>query len=400
MTNRYILTQITAATLTDPAAGYGLIRDAAIAIDGGVLSWIGPRADLPQDYANWPQHDAGGALATPALIDCHTHIVHGGHRAREFEMRLEGASYVDIARAGGGINATVTATRTATHDDLLRDALKRVDTLMAGGVATIEVKSGYGLDPDTEIKMLQVARQIPHHRPVTVVTSFLGAHAVPNGQQADAYIDTVCIPTLRRAHAQGLVDMVDGFCENIAFSTQQMARVFAVAADLNLPIKLHAEQLTHQGGTALAAQFGALSVDHLEYATDADAQAMARAGSVAVMLPGAYYTLRDPQLPPIDAFRAHGVPMAVATDWNPGSSPMGSVLLAMNMACTLFRMTPCEALAGTTRVAAQALGLTDRGSLMAGKRADIALWDVTDPAQLSYGIGTNPLKQLILKGTL
>jgi imidazolonepropionase len=335
---------------------------------------------------------------TPALIDCHTHLVHGGNRAREFEMRLEGAGYEEIARAGGGIVSTVSATRAEDEAGLLRAALGRVDAFIAEGVGTIEIKSGYGLDHDTELRMLRVARRIGEMRPVTVVTSFLGAHAVPGGEDADSYIDETCLPALEAAHAEGLVDAVDGFCEGIAFDTAQIARVFDRARALGLPVKLHAEQLSHIGGTALAARYSALSADHVEYAGDADAAALAQAGTVAVLLPGAFYTLRETQAPPVQAFREAGVAMAVATDLNPGSSPLGSLLLAMNMACTLFRLTPEEALAGTTRHAARALGLADRGEIRAGLRADLAVWDVETPAELAYRIGTNPLYTRIFGG--
>lgn len=324
--------------------------------------------------------------------------MHGGNRAREFEMRLNGASYEAVARAGGGIVSTVLATREQSEDELLSKALHRVDALIAEGVSTIEIKSGYGLDRETELKMLRAARRAGQERSVTVITSFLGAHAVPAGADADDYIDKICIPTLVAAHAEGLVDAVDGFCENIAFTPAQIERVFRKAADLGLRVKLHAEQLGHLGGAALATRYGALSADHVEYATEADAALMAASGSVAVLLPGAFYTLRETQAPPVAAFRAQGVPMAVATDWNPGSSPMGSLLLAMNMACTLFRLTPAEALAGTTRNAARALGLDDRGIIAPGKRADLAIWDVEHPAELSYRIGVNPLFSRIYGG--
>lgn len=398
MTAPLLLTDLRAATLSPGGAAYGLIDAAAIAIDGGTIRWVGAARDLPGDMAGWPTRSLGGRLVTPALIDCHTHIVHGGNRAREFEMRLEGASYEEIARAGGGIVSTVSATRDADEATLLAEALARVDALIAEGVATVEIKSGYGLDRETELRMLRVARRIGEMRPVTVVTSFLGAHAVPAGDDADRYIDEVCLPALAAAHAEGLVDAVDGFCEGIAFDAAQIARVFDRAAALGLPVKLHAEQLSHMGGTALAARYGALSVDHVEYATAADAGALARAGSVAVLLPGAFYTLRETQIPPVQAFREAGVPMAVATDLNPGSSPLGSLLLAMNMACTLFRLTPEEALVGATRHAARALGLRDRGEIRTGLRADLAVWDVETPAELSYRIGTNPLHTRIVGG--
>src|SRR6056297_1645769 len=386
-----LLTDLRAATMLPGGVAYGLIEGAAI-------RWAGAAHDLPGDLADWPARGMGGRLVTPAPIDCHTHIVHGGHRAREFEMRLEGASYEEIARAGGGIVSTVSATRGADEDSLLKDALPRVDALIAEGVGTIEIKSGYGLDLETELRMLRVARRIGEMRPVSVVTSFLGAHAVPAGEEADRYIDAVCLPALDAAHAEGLVDAVDGFCEGIAFDAGQIARVFDRARALGLPVKLHAEQLSHMGGTALAARYGALSADHVEYASAEDARLLADAGSVAVLLPGAFYTLRETQAPPVQAFRDAGVPMAVATDLNPGSSPLGSLLLAMNMACTLFRLTPEEALAGTTRHAARALGLRDRGEIRAGLRADLAVWDVETPAELSYRIGTNPLHSRIFGG--
>ncbi|MFN3208322.1 MAG: imidazolonepropionase [Roseovarius sp.] len=378
--------------------GYGLIRDAALRVTGERIDWVGPMSDLGEVPAKARVIDAEGRLLTPALIDCHTHIVHGGNRAKEFEMRLQGASYEEVARAGGGIVSTVTATRDAAEDALLEQTLSRADALIAEGVTTIEIKSGYGLDMDTELKMLRVARKVGEARPVRVVTSFLGAHAVPKGADADSYIDEVCLPALEAAHAEGLVDAVDGFCEGIAFDTAQITRVFDKAEALGLPVKLHAEQLSNIGGTRLAADRGALSADHVEYANDADAAALADAGSVAVLLPGAFYTLHETQKPPVEAFRAHGVPMAVATDWNPGSSPMGSVLLAMNMACTLFGLTPAEALAGTTRYAAQALGLYDRGEIAPGMRADLAIWDVDEPSELSYRIGVNPLHMRIFGG--
>jgi imidazolonepropionase len=328
--------------------------------------------------------------------------VFGGNRAAEFELRLNGASYEEVARAGGGIASTVTATRSATPETLLADALTRVDALIREGVTLIEVKSGYGLDHETELKMLRIARRIAQIRPIEIRTSFLGAHATPAEYKGkpDAYIDAVCIPTLRTAHAEGLVDAVDGFCEGIAFDTAQIARVFDVAVELGLPVKLHAEQLSNIGGTQLAAKYGALSADHVEYATDPDAQALAAAGTIAVVLPGAFYTLRETQSPPIQAFRDHGVRMALATDCNPGSSPLASVLLAMNMGCTLFRMTPLEALLGMTAHAAAALGTLDRGRISAGSCADLCVWDAAHPAELAYRIGFNPLHSRIFKGSL
>lgn len=391
-----LITDVAAATMRGD--GYGLVEDAAIAFEGGRILWVGPVSEVPERFGNADRISHGGRLVTPSLIDCHTHIVHGGTRAREFEMRLEGESYEAIARAGGGIVSTVTATRAATEDELLQSALCRVDALVAESVSVIEVKSGYGLDIETEIRMLRVARAIGDIRPVRIVTSFLGAHAVPKGTGSDAYIDSVCLPALEAAHAEGLVDAVDGFCEGIAFSAPQIARVFDRAGALGLPVKLHAEQLSHQGGTALAARYGALSADHVEFATESDARALAGAGTTAVLLPGAFYTLQETRKPPIAPFRAEGVPMAVATDWNPGSSPLGSLLLAMNMACTLFGLTPAEALAGTTRNAAGALGLGDCGVIAEGMRADLAVWNVKDPAELSYGIGINPLHARVFGG--
>jgi len=390
---RKVLTNARLASMAAPFCERG-----ALVIAGDSVLWAGAEADLPAEHTDAERHHMQGRLITPALIDCHTHIIHGGHRAREFEMRLEGASYEEIARAGGGIVSTVEATRGASEAELLAQALPRLDALIAEGVTTIEVKSGYGLDIDTELAMLRVARRLAIERPVRVRTTFLGAHAVPKGQGADAYLDEVCIPALRAAHAQGLVDAVDGFCEGIAFSPAQIACVFDVAAGLGLPVKLHAEQLSHLGGTALAAKYGALSADHVEYATDNDARLMAGAGTVAVLLPGAFYFIRETQQPPVAAFRAHGVPMALATDCNPGSSPLTSLLLTMNMACTFFRLTPDEALRGVTVNAARALGLSDCGVIAPGKRADLAVWNVETPAELAYRIGFNPLHQRYFGG--
>ncbi len=395
-----LLTNVKLATMEPEAEAYGLVEQGALVIEAGKIAWCGPAASLPSSFADLPAEDLDGRLVTPGLIDCHTHVVFGGNRAREFEMRLQGASYEEVARAGGGIVSTVRATREAGEDALLTDALKRVDALLAEGITVLEIKSGYGLDIETELRMLRVARKVGEQRPVRVKTSFLGAHAIPAEfkGEPDRYLSEVCLPALKAAHAEGLVDAVDGFCEGIAFSPEQIARVFDMAKDLGLPVKLHAEQLSNLGGAALAAKYGALSADHLEYLDEASVKAMADSGSVAVILPGAFYTLRETQLPPVDLFRKHGVPMAVATDCNPGSSPMTSLLLTMNMACTLFRMTPEEALAGATRNAAQALGLDDCGTLSTGKRADLAVWDVEHPSELSYRIGFNPLYRRIFGG--
>jgi len=392
--SRKLLRNARLATLTEGVAPYGLIDKGALVLDGDRIAWAGAQADLPADHANLPTEDLGGRLVTPALIDCHTHVVFGGHRAAEFEMRLQGATYEEVARAGGGIVSTVAATRAASPDDLVKTALPRIDAMLAEGVATVEIKSGYGLTLDDELKMLRAARRIAQARPVTVKTSFLGAHAIPPEYKGrpDAYIDEVCLPALAAAQAKGLADAVDGFCEGIAFTPVQIARVFDAARALSIPIKLHAEQLSNLGGAKLAASYGALSADHLEYLDAEGAAAMAAAGTVAVLLPGAFYTLRETQLPPIAALRDHGVPIAVATDCNPGSSPMTSLLLAMNMAATLFGLTVEECLLGVTRNAARALGiLSETGTLEAGKRCDIAVWNAERPAELVYPIGYNPL---------
>lgn len=395
-----LFTDAKLATMVPGATPYGLIENGALAVKDGRIVWSGAAGDVPEFAGTVETRSLEGRLVTPAPIDCHTHIVFGGDRAREFEMRLQGASYEEVARAGGGIVSTVKATRSANEEDLLAGALTRVDALMAEGVSLIEIKSGYGLDVDTELKMLRVARKIQELRPVRIVTSFLGAHAIPPEyiDRADAYIDDVCLTALDKAQSAGLADAVDGFCEGIAFSPDQIARVFERARSLNLPVKLHAEQLSNLNGAALAAGYGAISVDHLEYLDDAGIAAMARAGSIAVLLPGAYYTLRETQMPPVAGLRAANVPIAVASDCNPGSSPLASILLAMNMACTLFRLTPEEALAGATRVAATALGLADCGQIAAGLRADLAVWDIDHPAELSYRIGFNPLHKRIFGG--
>ena len=384
-------------------SGYGLLENAAIALRGGRVTWLGSQADLPAEYSALECEDLKGRLITPALIDCHTHIVFGGNRAREFEMRLNGASYQDIAAAGGGILSTVNATRKASDEQLLESALGRLDSLIAEGVAVVEVKSGYGLNIDDEIRMLRVARMLEQYRPVKIVTTWLAAHAVPSSYQgcADSYIDEVVIAGLKLAAASGLVDAVDGFCESIAFSAEQIARVFTAAQNLNIPVKLHAEQLTNQRGALTACEFKALSVDHLEYLPQEDVSHLAASGTVAVMLPVAFYTLNETQRPPIQAFRQHGVPMAVATDCNPGSSPTSSILLAMNMACTQFAMTPLEALIGTTRAAAKALGLdSHHGQIRLGDEAELAIWNVKHPAELSYWTGASPLYKSLSKAKL
>lgn len=397
-------THCRAATMQDGAAPpYGLIEDAALVVEGEAIAWVGPRADLPADLQARckAQHDAGGALITPGLIDCHTHLVYGGDRAHEFELRLNGATYEEIARTGGGIASTVKATRSATAQQLQTQSAARLQRLIAEGVTTLEIKSGYGLALEHERKTLSVARALGQAHAVDIRTTFLGAHAVPAefAGRTDAYVDAV-LEMLPALHAEGLVDAVDAFCERIAFSTAQTERVFTAAKALGIPVKLHAEQLSDSGGAQLAAHYGALSCDHLEWLSTEGAQAMAASGSVAVLLPGAFYFLRETRLPPIALLREHGVPMAVSTDCNPGSSPCTSLLLMLNMACTLFRLTPEEALAGVTRHAAAALGLCDRGVLAAGMRADFVLWGVERPAELSYAIGANPRLQTVFRGQI
>ncbi len=389
-----LLTDMLLATMVE---GYGLIDRAVIALKEGRIAWAGAEMDLPGEFSKFPKTSHQGRLVTPGLIDCHTHVVFGGNRAAEFEMRLKGATYEEVARAGGGIISTVKATRTGSEAELIASALPRIDAMLAEGVCVIEIKSGYGLDIETELRMLRAARAIATQRPVRIVTSFLGAHAVPPEfkDRNDAYIDEVCIPALRAAHAEGLVDAVDGFCEGIAFSTIQMARVFDVAKSVGLPVKLHAEQLSNLGGAKLAASYSALSADHNEYLDEEGVAALAKSGTTAVILPGAFYTLRERQVPPIELLRRYKVPMALSTDCNPGSSPMTSLLLAMNMGCTLFRMTPEEALLGVTSNAARALGLKDCGTIEVGKRADLAIWNIKHPAELAYRIGFNPLHSRI-----
>ena len=381
---------------------YGLLEDGAVVLENEHITWCGALKDLPADFHRIEKIDLEGRLVTPALIDCHTHMVYGGNRALEFEMRLNGATYEEVARAGGGIVSTVAATRVASEAELIEDALSRVDAFIAEGVSTIEIKSGYGLDKETELRMLRAARKIAELRDVDIITTYLGAHALPSEYTGceNAYIDEICLPTLRIACEQGLVDSVDAFCEVIAFRPDQVAKVFDLARELELPIKIHAEQLSNLGGAKLAASYNAVSADHLEYLDEEGAAAMAAAGMVAVILPGAFYTLRETQKPPIDMLRNHSIPMAIATDANPGSSPMTSLLLAMNMSCTLFQLTPEEALTGVTRNAARALGLVDRGVVQEGYRADLAVWNVEHPSEFAYRIGFNPLKSRIIGGNL
>lgn len=383
----------------DGDAPWGLIDRGAMLVDGDRLHWVGAERDLPGGQSTEAEHDLGGRLVTPGFVDCHTHLVYGGHRGREFELRLHGATYEEIARAGGGIRSTVAATRAASDDVLFESARSRALALMAEGVTTVEIKSGYGLSRQHEARMLRVARRLGAELPLTVRATCLAAHALPPefDGRADEYIDAVC-EWLPAMHDEGLVDAVDAFCDRIGFTPAQTRRVFEAARALGLPVKLHAEQLSEQGGAQLAAEFGALSCDHLEYLGDAGVAAMARAGTVAVLLPGAFYFLRETKLPPVQSLRAAGVPMAIATDHNPGSSPTLSPLLMMNMACTLFRLTPEEALRGLTAHGARALGLRDRGRLAAGQRADFALWDVEHPNELAYWFGHNPCRRVIVAG--
>ncbi len=388
------------ATMDPAREGYGAVEGGLIAAKDGRIAWAGLEAEAPAMSAH-STVDVEGRWITPGLVDCHTHLVYGGNRATEFEQRLKGASYEEISKAGGGIVSTVAATREAGETALVQAALPRLDSLIADGVTTIEIKSGYGLDAETECKMLRTARALGTERDVLIKTTFLGAHALPPEAEgdSDAYIGDVCDSQLPAAHSAGLADAVDAFCEGIGFSNEQTRRVFEAAKALGLPVKLHAEQLSNLGGAALAAEFSALSADHLEYVDEAGVVAMAGAGTVAVLLPGAFYFLRDETVPPVDLFRRHGVPMALATDSNPGSSPMGSLLLVLNMACTLFRLTPEEALAGVTRHGARALGLQDEvGTIEPGKACDLAIWDIEHPAELSYAIGFNPLHQRIRNG--
>ncbi|EIM30476.1 imidazolonepropionase [Microvirga lotononidis] len=381
--------------------GLGTVESGAVAAKDGRIAFVGPENDLSNGWEAAERIDCQGRWITPGLVDCHTHLVFGGDRAHEFELRLNGASYEEIARAGGGIVSTVKATRAASEDELVASALPRLDHLIAEGCTTIEIKSGYGLDLETEARSLRVARRLAEERPASVVTTFLGAHALPpeaNGDK-DAFIDKVCREMLPALAREGLADAVDAFCEGIAFSPEQTARVFDAAKAHGLRVKLHADQLSNLHGAKLAAEYGALSADHLEYTDEDGAAAMAKAGTVAVLLPGAFYMLRETKLPPVAAFRRHGTRMALATDCNPGTSPLTSLLLTMNMGATLFRMTVEECIAGVTREAARALGHLDEiGTLETGKSCDLAIWNIERPAELVYRIGFNPLHARIWRG--
>lgn len=388
------------ATLADGAAGLGVVEKGAIVARDGIIVHAGPEAGMPAAIGATVV-DCEGRWITPGLVDCHTHLVYAGNRANEFEMRLAGATYEEVARAGGGIVSSVKSLRAASEDDLVAQTLPRLDALLAEGVTTVEVKSGYGLDADNEKKSLRAARRLAEERPVTVRTTCLAAHALPPEAKGDkdAFIDLVAGTILPEVAAAKLADAIDGFCEGIAFSPDQIARVFDKAMALGLPVKLHADQLSNLHGAALAARYGALSADHLEYTDEAGAQAMAQAGTIATILPGAYYFIRETKKPPVELFRRHGVKMAVATDSNPGTSPLTSLLLTMNMAATLFGLTVDECIAGVTREAARALGLLGKtGTLEAGKSADLAIWDIERPAELVYRMGFNPLHARIWRG--
>ncbi|MBS0570877.1 MAG: imidazolonepropionase [Proteobacteria bacterium] len=398
----HLLLDCRLATMADNGAAYGAVERAALGWKDGKIAFAGPQAALPGKPADLAAYveSAGNAWITPGLIDCHTHLVFAGNRAEEFELRLQGASYEEIARRGGGIVSTVTKTRAASEDELLAQSLSRAQTLVRDGVTTLEIKSGYGLDLESETKMLRVARRIGAELRIDVRTTFLGAHAVPPefaGRQAD-FVDEVCVRMLPAIAHAGLADAVDAFCEGIAFTPSEVRRVFEQACALGLRVKLHADQLSDLGGAALAAQFGALSADHLEYTNEEGVRAMAAAGTIAVLLPTAFYVLREKQLPPLAQFREHGVPLAVASDVNPGTSPVLSLRLSMNMACTVFRMTPEEALRGATANAARALGLADRGTLEAGRRADFVIWNIEHPAELSYWIGGDLARRVVCGG--
>ncbi|MCF1474784.1 imidazolonepropionase [Agrobacterium vitis] len=397
-----IFTNARLATLNPHLSGLGIIEDAALMVRGGQIVYAGPMAELPISLLNAAEvTDCEGCWITPGLVDCHTHLVHAGNRAHEFEMRLAGVSYEEIARAGGGIVSSVSKVRAASEADLLRETLPRLDALLAEGVTTIEVKSGYGLTVEDELKMLRAAKKLGDTRPVSISTTYLGAHATPaeyKGRNGD-FIREVVLPGLKAAHAEQLVDAVDGFCEGIAFSPDEMRIVFDAAHALGLPVKLHADQLSNLSGAALAAEYGALSADHLEYTDAAGADAMAKAGTVAVLLPGAFYFIRETKKPPVDLFRQHGTKMALATDNNPGTSPLTSLLLTMNMGATLFGMTVEECIAGVTREAARALGRLDEiGTLEAGKSADLAIWNISELSELVYRMGFNPLHARVWRG--
>ena len=400
--NQNLIRNAKLAPMSDDQDDFDITNNGAIAIDGEQIVWSGEEKNIPNEYKKYNEYNAKGKLITPGLIDCHTHLVFGGNRSTEFNMRLNGKSYQEIAKAGGGIASTMKATREASFDDLLSSSLVRLDDMIGNGVTTVEIKSGYGLDIETECLMLRVAKRLESLRPIRIKTSFLGSHGIAPEYKnnPENYIKEVCLPALKKANEEGLVDAVDGFCETVALNVEQLKEVFDLAQKLNLPIKLHAEQLSHSGGVKLATSYDAISIDHLEYANEADAKLMSKSGSVAVILPGAYYTLNETQKPPIELFRKYKVPMAIATDCNPGSSPLTSILLAMNMASTLFKITPLEALSGVTKHAADALSLKDLGQIKPGMIADLAIWNLEHPSEFSYRIGFNALYKRIFGGSI
>jgi len=400
--NQNLIRNAKLVPMTDSQDDFDIINNGAIAIDGDLIVWSGLEKDIPDEYKKYNEYNAKGKLVTPGLIDCHTHLVFGGNRSHEFNMRLNGKSYQEIAKAGGGIASTMKATREASFDDLLSSAIVRLDDMIANGVTTVEIKSGYGLDIDTECMMLRVARKLESLRPIRIKTSFLGSHGIAPEYKNNPnnYIKDVCLPALIKANEEGLVDAVDGFCETVALNVEQLTEVFNLAQKLKLPIKLHAEQLSHSGGVNLATAYNAISIDHLEYANEEDAKLMSNSGSVAVILPGAFYTLNETQKPPIKLFRKYKVPMAIATDCNPGSSPLTSILLTMNMASTLFKITPLEALSGVTKHAADALSLKKLGKIQSGMIADLAIWNLEHPSEFSYRIGFNALYKRIFGGSI
>ena len=400
--NQNLIRNAKLVPMSDDQDDFEITNNGAIAIDGEQIVWSGEEKNIPNEYKKYNEYNAKGKLITPGLIDCHTHLVFGGNRSTEFNMRLNGKSYQEIAKAGGGIASTMKATREASFDDLLSSSLVRLDDMIGNGVTTVEIKSGYGLDIETECLMLRVAKRLESLRPIRIKTSFLGSHGIAPEYKnnPENYIKEVCLPALKKANEEGLVDAVDGFCETVALNVEQLKEVFDLAQKLNLPIKLHAEQLSHSGGVKLATSYDAISIDHLEYANEEDAKLMSKSGSVAVILPGAYYTLNETQKPPIELFRKYKVPMAIATDCNPGSSPLTSILLAMNMASTLFKITPLEALSSVTKHAADALSLKDLGQIKPGMIADLAIWNLEHPSEFSYRIGFNALYKRIFGGSI
>lgn len=400
--NKVVLNECKIVQMINSNHDFDIIENGSIAIKGNKITWLGQSSNLPKKYIEYKSINLEGRVVTPGLIDCHTHLVYAGDRSKEFDMRLNGKTYKQIAEAGGGIVSTVKETRLASELDLLNDSLQRIDDMIQCGVTTVEIKSGYGLDIETECKMLRVAREIEKKRDIRIKTSFLGSHAIPleYKNSRNDYIQNVCIKALEQAYNEGLVDAVDGFCENIALTSDEIEYVFNFSKKLNLPVKLHAEQLSNSGGIKLASKYNALSMDHIEYADESDVQAMSSSGSVAVILPGAFYSLNEKQKPPIELLKKYNVPIAIATDCNPGSSPMTSLLLSMNMASTLFSITPQMNIMGVTTNAAKALGLNFVGEIAEGMIADLAVWSINHPSELSYRIGVNPLYKRIFGGVI